>query len=381
MKKLLRKLSVLFVPSVPSVLRSWNETARDLIGTAVNELTMSGEWLKITPWGEFDNKVGRQKVTAEDGAAMVGALNSFRSRQGFAFRGLPIFVGHPDMDVHAYPDKRRYGRVNELQVRDDGLYGLVAMNNLGKEILTEGHYQFASPAWVLRREGKHVRPVQLLSVGLTNTPQIPGDPWAKNETTTGDPMPQWLIDLLASAGLMKPEGTEENLKTAVNELLALRQRVTELTTANELAKTQLATATNERDEWKNASAARDKSLERVRAEWQTERDGRIARELDIGVNTGRIPQAERAAWNDKFKSDFPGTLTAINEQKPVVPTSSKVGALGRRKSEGAVSQQKLTAINEAVRHYAAENHLSLATNDGYNLAFAGAKQHHPELFS
>ena len=376
----MKKLFVFSVLALAKTkLLAWNEAARELIGIACNELSIDGEWLKITPWGEFDNKVGLQKITKDDGQSMVSAFNSFRGRLGRTFMGLPIYVGHPDLTPKDSTDRRRYGRINDLQVREDGLYGLVAMNNLGKEMLAEGHYQFASPAWVLRRDGKHVRPTQLLSVGLTNTPQIPGDPWAKNETERND-MPKWLIDLLATAGLMQPEGTEENAKTAVNELLASRQRVTDLESSNALLKTQLSTATNERDTYKAEVNSRDKGLERLNGELKTEHKNRIDRELEFAVNSGRIPQAERAAWNDKLTSDFDGALKALNEAKPKVPTENRIGSLGGRKGEGAASGQKITAINDAVRKYATEHGLNIATNGGYNAAYSGVKQSQPALF-
>lgn len=369
MKRILS--TILGLCLIRPAFKCWNTVVTGF-GFATNEMAWDGEWLKITPWGDFDNRVGMQRITKDDGNAMVTAFNSLRSRLTRAFMGLPVFVGHPDMDPAGYADKRRYGRINELKVREDGLYGLVSLNDLGKQAISEGHYLFASPAWNLRRDGRTVRPTELISVGLTNTPQIPGDPWAKNETE-GTNMPQWLKDILISASLLKADDTEDTAKTAVNELVTRANRVTELqtqiATANaqrDTARTELATASNERDTFKQQSA--------------TERQARIDSELEAAVTSGRITQADRPGWNEKFKADFDGTRTAINEVKPQVSTQSRVGDIGTRKPEVGTGTEKIRAINEAVRKFAHEQGLDIATNQGHREAYDGVKRQQPALF-
>lgn len=138
-------------------------------------------WFMVTPWGDFANEVGMQRVQPVDGDVMIDAFNRLRQKLGPAFKGVPIYAGHPDARPQQYPDKRRYGRVDELQSRSDGLYAQVTLNDLGKQAIEQGHYVYASPAWTLRPNGAVRRPIELLSIGLTNTPQIPGIAWALNE--------------------------------------------------------------------------------------------------------------------------------------------------------------------------------------------------------
>lgn len=350
---------------------------------ASNEISMDGEWMKIAPYGDFPNKVGLQRFQKSDAEAMVTAFNSARGRLARAFMGVPVFVGHPDVDPDHYPDKRRYGKITELAARDDGFYGKVAFNSLGTPIITEGHYLFNSPAWLLKRDGKFIRPVELLSVGLTNTPQIPGDPWAKNEQQQNErtPMLEWLKNLLVSKGLLKAEDNEEATKTAVNSLLALPARVTEL-------EGKLTTATNEQTRVTSELATVNGKVTTITATntaLTTERDGllvaRNTRELDIAVNSGRIKVADRVAWNDKLAANFADGVKELHALKIGINTESKVGDLGKRKDEVNAGSEKIVAINEAVRVYAKENNLNIATSEGYNAAYQGTKKAKPALFS
>lgn len=348
---------------------------------ASNELSLDGEWLKISPYGDFPNKVGLQRITKGDAETMVAAFNSLRGRAARLFMGLPIYVGHPDVEPTPTTDRRRYGKITDLEARDDGFYGKVALNDLGQEAIAQGHYLFNSPAWYLKRDGKFVRPVELISVGLTNTPQIPGEPWAKNETTEGQNMPTWLKELLVSKGLLKPEATEDECKTAVNSLVLLPARVTEL-------QGQLTTATNERTSLtteRDALKTERDGLKTANSTLTTERDGlktkRIERELELAVNNGVIKEADRVAWNEKLTTNFDAALTELKGKKAAVATNSRVGNLGNRKGESTTGSEKITAINEAVRKYAADHQLNLATNEGYNLAFQGVRKAQPALFS
>ena len=341
-------------------------------GFATNELSIDGEWLKISPYGDFPNKVGLQRIQKPDADAMVTAFNSLRGKLARGFLGLPIFVGHPDVQPGDYPDKRRYGKITELEARDDGFYGKVSFNSLGKAVVDDGQFQFNSPTWYLKRDGKFVRPVELISVGLTNTPQIPGDPWAKNEQQQETKM-KWLIDLLVSKGLMKADGDEAAAQTAVNNLVVLPARVTEL-------EGSLQTATNEKNRLTTDLTVANSKVTSL----TTERDGAITARnkvaLDIAVNDGGIKEADRAAWNTRLTNNFETELVELRKQK-AVNTTSKVGNLGDRKDESTTSDNKIVAINSAVRKYATEHGINIATNEGYNTAFAAVRKEQPALFA
>jgi hypothetical protein len=369
MKILIIAASLLSRINVTSRLVATNEAPE--YGTATNELSLEGEWLQISPYGDFPNKVGLQRIQKPDAEQMVTAFNSLRGKVSRAFMGLPIYVGHPDVQPDKYADKRRYGKITELAAREDGFYGKVAMNSLGKAALEEGHFQFNSPTWLLKREKNFVRPVELISVGLTNTPQIPGDPWAKNETESNNM--QWLKDLLVSKGLLKAEDSEDQLKTAVNSLLVLPARVTEL-------EGKLTTATNEQTRLTTDLTAANSKVTNLTTERDNLATARNKVVLDLAVNDGCIKEADRAAWNEKLTASFDTNLVELRKLK-AVNTKSKLGGAGDRKDESTQSDNKIVAINSAVRKYAADNNINIATNDGYNQAFAELRKAQPALFA
>jgi hypothetical protein len=159
---------------------------------AFNEAIASvEEWIRISPYREIPNEVGLQVFDRTGAEAMLASFNSLAGRiQGF-FRGLPIFVGHPDDPKwrKEYPMARNeaMGRIKELQVRDDGLYGRTAFNAAGK-LLVSGNapaYAFQSPRWgmvpIIYKGRKAFRPVELYSIGLTNNPNIPENAIGLNE--------------------------------------------------------------------------------------------------------------------------------------------------------------------------------------------------------
>jgi phage I-like protein len=122
---------------------------------------------------------------------MVGQFNSFRGRLGRLFGGVPFYVGHPDLPGAAeIADSKAYGWIMEIDAREDGLYGQVKWSDAGLELLRNAHYKFYSPYWEAREIGaenrrKLYRPIALISVGLTNQPNIPVRPLA-NETKDSD---------------------------------------------------------------------------------------------------------------------------------------------------------------------------------------------------
>lgn len=342
--------------------------------SAANEIQMDGEWLRITPWGDFTNRVGLQRVRQDDAVRMVQAFNSLMRRAARGFRGVPIFAGHPDVAPESYPDRRRYGKVIDLETRDDGLYGKIAWNDLGQAAMDQGHYLYASPVWNLKRDGKFIRPFELLSIGLTNTPNIPGDAWAKNEPSdnSNNTMNEQIRALLLGAGIIKADATDQDILTATNELVANRRTAAEV-------QTQLGGITAERDRLKTDLAARDTTIGELQTQLtaandatKTERQARISMAITPALADGRITEAEKADWETKFGRDFDGTLTAINELQPKVNTGDRTAGIGQRKGEGA--SDTITAINEAVRAYQHEHGVD------YHDAYMAVKKTKPSLF-
>jgi len=161
----------------------------ELLITACNTALSGQDFEFLSPWGDHPNPAGLQRLTLASGLTMASALNAKRSQEGAAFRGAPIYIGHPDVDPVRYKDDRRIGRVDSIVARPDGLYVSIAYNDLGQKNEQEGYYVYPSAAWRFKRlPGGVIEPTELVSVGLTNTPNISGvKPWTANsivESTT-----------------------------------------------------------------------------------------------------------------------------------------------------------------------------------------------------
>ncbi|HPA20748.1 MAG TPA: phage protease [Verrucomicrobiae bacterium] len=365
-----------------------NESPRPWGVGASNELA-DGDWQRISAYGDFPNEAGLQRVGREDAEAMVAAFNSIRGRLGRMFRGLPIFAGHPDADPVRYKDHRRYGKIEELDARDDGLYGRVAWNSLGRENIDEGYMLYPSPRWYLRKDGRHVRPDELISVGLTNRPNIPGDPWAKNEagesagsdnpnTEGDDTMPQWLRDMLLAAGLIKPEASnEEQVKGAVkglidgraaaaNEKTQAEGRATAITVERDALKT-------ERDGLRTQLAAANERATGLGAERDALRGARADAEIRHLQAVGKLSPADAAARRTELlacanETELKAKLDGLHAAKPAMKTGAITRGLGERSAAANEERDRQATINEAVSARMKESGLR------YPQAFAAVKR-------
>ena len=279
-------------------------------GTAINVAPIdeaSDEWVQISPYGEFRNELGLQIFNRERADQIVTAFNSIVGRLGRLFRGVPIYRGHPIQRPDIWPDDRRYGRLNAVEARDDGLYGKPAWNSLGRENLQEGFFVYPSPGWHFDQLGNgRIAPVQLDHVGLTNSPNIAAVAPITNSTLSAAPAEHQQTTttkenhmdrklLIAALGL-NAEATDEQITTAINSLRSERD------VATNAEKNPLVVAAN-------ADAKKFKKLA-------------IAQQLDVAVNDGRITAADRAAWESKFEANFDATATELKDKQPALNTKS-----------------------------------------------------------
>lgn len=119
---------------------------------------------------------------------MVAQFHSFRGRLGRLFGGVPFYVGHPDLPgASELADRKAYGWVMQLEAREDGLYAHAKWSDAGLDLLKNAHFKYLSPYWEAKEIGSEnsrrvFRPVALLSVGLTNQPNIPVKPLANQSS-------------------------------------------------------------------------------------------------------------------------------------------------------------------------------------------------------
>ncbi|GHC07000.1 phage protease [Cerasicoccus arenae] len=149
----------------------------------------SSAWLRLAEYGDWHHSQGMQRFTRESAQGIVRHFKSLRGRLARKFGGLPIYIGHPDDDHFAgqsgHTDTRSYAWIDALDARPDGLYILPHWSEAGQNILRNAFYKFLSPRWAMRplSDGTF-EPIRLISVGLTNHPNIPGDAIANEQSAT-----------------------------------------------------------------------------------------------------------------------------------------------------------------------------------------------------
>lgn len=345
------------------------EERRQALANTIGEPIEDG-WFKVSPYGSFRGSVpGRDQVVGDAQAkAMVSEFNSMRGKLGRLFRGIPIYIGHPDADPTTYPDQRRLGKVVELERRSDGLWAKPEWNSLGKENLDEGFWMFPSPYWDAPAGRANFEPDRLISIGLTNTPRIPTSEPVANSQDTNIMDRNTLIELLN----LPAEATDEEIMAALNALItkvnegdeaareeledieALQNSLTEATTAREAAENSLSTVTGERDQLSRRADQADVDLLALRESYANTL-------LDAAVEDGRIEGHEREALANQFTTDFETAKTALIARKPQLNTA----ALNLERSRREVS-------DEQARREKVANAVGKLMNEDPNLSYLDA---------
>jgi phage I-like protein len=270
------------------------------------------EWVMISPYGEFKNSLGLQIFNRDRADKIVVAFNSVLGKLGRLFRGVPIYRGHPYQRPDIWPDDRRYGRLEALEARADGLYGKPAWNSLGTENIKEGFFVYPSPGWYFDDLGNgRIAPKVLDHVGLTNSPNIGEVQPLTNSKVSAAPAESEQTQqkenmnreaLIKALGL-KAEATDAEITTAINSLQS------EHALATNADKNPLVIAANGRVTAATDEAKKFKKLV-------------IDHELDLAVNDGRLTAAERPIWAGKFETDFDKTSGELKEKQPALNTKT-----------------------------------------------------------
>ncbi|MDE6432079.1 MAG: hypothetical protein K2L13_01655 [Opitutales bacterium] len=132
------------------------------------------EWIKLVDFGQYQHPKGLQVVDRDSAESMVKYFHSLRGRLMRRFLGLPIYVGHPDDPNYLdSTDRTIYGRIENLKIEDDALWMLSRWTSIGKKIFGEKFLKYLSPRWMMKKlSDKIFSPVRLLSVGMTNHPNV-----------------------------------------------------------------------------------------------------------------------------------------------------------------------------------------------------------------
>ena len=134
--------------------------------------------LHLSPYGTFEHSEGLQSISSADAQRCIRKTRTWRFRLGL--KKIPVYLGHPDdplfKDEHS--DPRIYGYVKNLCADKDGLWVFVKFTKDGRSFLSKSPGQYLSPRWVLCKTEHQTayHPERLLSVGLTQHPNLPVQP-------------------------------------------------------------------------------------------------------------------------------------------------------------------------------------------------------------
>lgn len=310
----------------------------------------SDGWFKVSPYGTFRGKTpGRPQHFNEDAAKrMVSEFNSLRGKLGRMFRGVPIYIGHPDVDPTIWTDDRRLGKATDLQARPDGLWAFGEWNSLGRENQTEGFWVYPSPRWDAPVGQARFEPDRLISIGLTNTPRIEtSEPLANSQLDTNTETPTLMDPKLIREKLgLAPETTDEEVFAKIESLTnAATEAETRAMDAENAKAAAEQTATTEKQE-KDQIAC---SLQTAEANVISFREAADNALLDLAERDGKITKAERAAWQTKLAGEKRDeAVNSLSALKPKLNTQPLSGGQSREDREQSDNQREAVAnaVNE-----------------------------------
>ena len=313
--------------------------------TPIDGMAANDNWIKIAPYGTYPgSRPGRmQHFTTTEANTMVAEFRSLRGKTGRLFRGIPVYIGHPDQNPEIYTDARRLGRITDLQARPDGLYGEVNWNDLGEQNQREGYWVYPSPRWDAPAGGREFRPDRLISVGLTNTPRITDSEPVCNsddsETESDSITPPNIMDrkLLTDKLGLDVTATDEEIMAALDALIAdaadeekaetTAEEKAETTPGKpgetELANAACAKAKGEKDAIACSLTVAEGKIVSMAAELQASREAHANTLLDAAEAKGSITRADRPLWLPRLTGDSRvAEANALAAIRPTLNTTS-----------------------------------------------------------
>lgn len=394
----------------------------------------SAGWVRLTPWGEYpkirtvkDSRGGvrterwMQILKPEDGLKLASQVNGLVGRLKRAFQSVPVYARHPDLGIVS-PETGAttdtpvpVGGLNRLEVRDDGLYGQIGLFDAGRVAVENEGLKWLSPFWWVQpidapagapNGTQYGRPVGIISVGLTDNPNIPGGEALANQgppqgvthpagtgaeshrhrqSKSESEMKSLLIGLLVGQGIALANDASDDvvLKSANDYIGRLRTDLTALGNEKASLTTRVAALETELNAEKAAHATAKTALEASKTSLANERAIAAPQIVDLAIHQGRVPVAERDARIAKLKgaSDLQGEVTALSNEAVRYPVGGGA-ASGDRRADGdrranatpgtpdEAERQLLALANEAVKSGQAPD---------YQSAWLATKSSHPQL--
>lgn len=341
------------------------------VGAANAAPSLKNDWLRLAAFGEYAHACGVQCLSREAAETMVRTFNSLRNRLERTFAGVPIYIGHPDdaqfTGEPGHTDTRAYGWIRELKVENDALWILPKWSKVGRDILENAFYKYLSPRWAMRPlEGERYEPVKLISVGLTNTPNIQGDAIA-NEAPL-EPTTPCLHTLTCSTLGLNANARAETIAHALKRVVEKAQRWDE--EANDVAEHN-ASLKREADSY--YKQALQSEIERTSLEnaFANERKARADLLITKALNEGIILPCEQSAWAERLAEDFDTAANALKEEPCKLHTRSETEDLKSRSIETTARREAFLLL---------VNQRRVATGEDYTTAWNFIKRTREDLY-
>ncbi len=360
-------------------------------GQAVFEIAQGDSF--FVPFGEYPHKQGLQIFDRTAAEGIVASHNSLPSRFKRFVTGAnsyPVYVGHPDLPGSKDADKRAYGWIESMAVENDGLRLGVKWSEEGQKMVANAHFKYYSPYWWMKKDGKGFRPSSLISMGLTNQPNIPVPALANesaaedSETLAGGCVRDVLglaneADELEVFHAVQAIADRAATAEAANATLVLERDTArgELTAAN----ASVATLTTERDTAAGALTAANEALDALRG-------AMIDRVLESAVAKGQVLPAEKAGKREELlaANDLTASLAEVEALAPKLKTKSVTGDLGGAKvtvitAHNDEDKAARDARKQAVANELAQIPAGRPENERRQIAWQRAQAKNPDLFS
>jgi hypothetical protein len=375
------------------------------------------QWLKLVEYGDHPHRDGIQRVTKESAVEMQRKFRSLRARLARKFGGVPIYIGHPDDERFAHlpghNDTRSYAWVQDIEAREDGIWILPKWSEDGRKLIENSYFKFLSPRWEMKSEGGALIPIRLISVGLTNHPNILGDAIANQEIIVGDR--EWAEEPSAAAAMAKDGAPEmegkgrkrirksrekvatqnatdprdSQLLQRVDHLLMqlfsvdLGQSIGEiegrLTAVAEQARLwreegetlrdSNGELTSESERFYRIACEKERQVKALTEQLGIEKDRSGEHFVNFAVSRGLILPNESMEWKEKYIADPNGASNELLKRTCVLNTTSKTDHL-REQMHPNGKAQILALVNERME----------SNGEDYREAWMAIKQLYPALF-
>jgi hypothetical protein len=374
------------------------------------------QWLKLVEYGDHSHPEGIQRVTKGAAVEMQRKFRSLRARLARKFGGVPIYIGHPDDENFArlpgHSDTRSYAWVQDIEAREDGIWILPKWSEDGQKLIKNSYFKFLSPRWEMKREGDVLIPIRLISVGLTNHPNIPGDAIANQEIMAEDletipaavnagEMPagegepkkskrgrksrekvaadsdadhtEWDPQLLQDVNRLLAQLFSVDFKNSIGEiesqLMATVEQARLWCDSGETLKNNNEELISESERFYRIACEKERQVKELAEQLKGEKDRSGEHFVSFAISRGLILPNESTEWKEKYIADPNGASNELLKRTAILNTTSKTDRL-REKMDTNGQTQILAFVNERMER----------NGENYTEAWLAVKKLHPALF-